>query len=236
MKVFNAFFALYRTVLYVSVIVFLLVAVGPMAIGIRPYVVQSASMEPVIMTGSLVYIQQEESKSPLAGIMDYKTPVKGDIVAFTQGSGDNAITVVHRIYDKTAKGDFIMKGDNNVSTDIATINPDNIIGQYKFSIPKLGFFVSKLTSKRGIIVAVILMAIAFISSFISDGVDNSKEKEEAEKEVTDPQNVIEPPKNEQEVQPPDIVKEDDLNFASLEALQEKLKKMQKLAPSEDDIK
>lgn len=182
MKVFNAFFGLYRTLLYIAVTLFLLVTIGPMAVGIRPFVVQSASMEPVIMTGSLVYIQQEESKSPLAKYLEYKEPEVKDIVAFKQGSGDNAITVVHRVHEMDPSGKFIMKGDNNESTDIAMINRNQIIGQYKFSIPKLGYFVATLTSKKGIIVAVVLMVIAFFSSFIADGADNNDEEEEQEAE------------------------------------------------------
>lgn len=225
MKVFNAFFAVYRTILYISVILFLLVAIGPMAVGIRPFVVQSASMEPLIMTGSLVYIQQEESKSPLASILEYKEPEKGDVVAFKQGSGEAAITVVHRVHDVDTKGNFIMKGDNNVSTDIATIKRSNIIGQYKFSIPKLGFFVNKLTSKRGIIVAVILMAIAFFSSFISDGADNRENEEEEEDTKPKTENTETIP-IEEKVIVSEENKEDELDFLSLEELREKLKKMQ----------
>lgn len=181
MKAINLFFSMYRAVLYFLVIVFLLITVGPMAVGIRPYVVQSASMEPVIMTGSLVYIQKEESKSPLAGIFEYKEPEKGDIVAFKQGSGDNAITVVHRIQNINEKGDFIMKGDNNKTTDIATVSRENVVGQYKFNIPKLGYFTAKLTSKQGIIIAVVLMLIAFISSFVADAADNKDSEEDEDK-------------------------------------------------------
>lgn len=182
MKVINLFFSLYRAVLYFLVIAFLLITVGPMAVGIRPFVVQSASMEPVIMTGSLAYIQQKESKSPFANMFDYKEPEKGDIVAFKQGTGDNAITVVHRIYDTNEKGDFIMKGDNNKTTDIATVTKENLVGQYKFNIPKLGYFTAKLTSKQGIIVAVILMLIAFVSSFVADASDNNNNNNNSNEE------------------------------------------------------
>lgn len=199
MKAINLFFSLYRAVLYLFVIVFLLITVGPMAVGIRPFVVQSASMEPKIMTGALVYIQQEESKSPLASMFDYKEPEKGDIIAFKQGSGDKAITVVHRIHDINEKGDFIMKGDNNKTTDIATVSRENIVGQYKFNIPKLGYLAAKLTSKQGIIVAVALMLIAFISSFVADAADNKDNEEKEDKTENKEVNA--------EVQKTDIIEE-----------------------------
>lgn len=199
MKVINLFFSLYRAVLYFLVAAFILITVGPMAVGIRPYIVQSASMEPVIMTGSLVYIQQKESKSPFANVFDYKEPEKGDIVAFKQGTENNAITVVHRIYDTNEKGDFIMKGDNNKTTDIATVAKENLVGQYKFNIPKLGYLAAKLTSKQGIIVAVALMLIAFISSFVADAADNKDNEEKEDKTENKEVNA--------EVQKTDIIEE-----------------------------
>ncbi len=129
-------------------------------------------MEPVIMTGSLVYIQKNDSKSPFADMLEYKEPVKGDVVAFKQGSGDTAITVVHRIHDINEKGEYIMKGDNNSSTDIAAISKSSIIGNYKFSIPHLGKVVTMLQTKQGLTAAVVLMGIAFVSSFLSDNLRN----------------------------------------------------------------
>ena len=183
MKVFNAFFAVYRAVFYIFVILYLLVALGPFAVGIRPYVVLSASMEPKIMTGSLAYVQKADSKILFSSMLEYKEPGEGDIVAFNQGTGDNAITVVHRIQSIDSEGNYTMKGDNNKSDDIATIKKDQIIGNFKWSIPYLGYFTTWLQSKKGLVIAITLALIAFVSSFIGDASDNKKaRKKEAQQE------------------------------------------------------
>lgn len=181
MKVFNAFFAVYRAVFYIAVILYLAVALGPFAVGIRPYVVLSGSMEPTIMTGSLAYVQKADSKALFSSLLEYEEPGKGDIVAFNQGTGDNTITVVHRIQDVDSEGNYTMKGDNNKSDDIATIKKDQIIGNFKWSIPYLGYFTTWLQSKKGLVIAIILALIAFISSFIGDASDNAKADEKANK-------------------------------------------------------
>lgn len=190
MKVFNGFFALYRGLLYILIIAFLAVALGPMVVGIRPYVVLSASMEPKIMTGSLVYIQQPDSKSPFAKYLEYKEPEAGDIIAFEQG-GDEKITVVHRIKEINADGSYVMKGDNNSSEDIATVRKSAIVGQFKFTIPKLGFLAAQLRTTKGIIIAAALALVAFVSSFISDGAENVKtKKKKEESEQSEPVQVV----------------------------------------------
>lgn len=183
MKVFNAFFAFYRAVFYLCVIAYLLVALAPFAFGIRPYVVLSASMEPTIKTGSLAYIQKPDSEALFSKLIEYEEPVKGDIVAFEQGESGNSITVVHRIHDIDNEGNYVMKGDNNSSEDIAKIGKKQLIGRYKYSIPYLGYFTTWLQSKKGLVIAVILAAVAFISSFVGDADDNKKEhKEETSQE------------------------------------------------------
>lgn len=176
MKVFNAFFSVYRAVFYIAVILYLAVALGPFAVGIRPYVVLSASMEPTIMTGSLVYIQKPDAKVIFSNLVEYEEPKAGDIVAFNQGEGKNSITVVHRIQNIDSEGNYTMKGDNNQSDDIATIKKSQLVGRYKWDIPYLGYFTTWLQSKKGLIIAVILAAVAFISSFIGDAEEHKTAK------------------------------------------------------------
>ncbi len=174
MKAIKTLLTVHRVVFFTFVILYLLVALGPSVIGIRPNVVLSASMEPTIMTGSLVYVQKADTKALLAGMLKYKEPGEGDIVAFNQRTGDNAITVVHRIQSIDSEGNYTMKGDNNKSDDIATIKKDQIIGNFKWSIPYLGYFTTWLQSKKGLVIAITLALIAFVSSFIGDASDNKK--------------------------------------------------------------
>jgi len=60
-----------------------------------------------------------------------------------------------------------------------------------FNIPKLGFLTGWLQTKKGIIVAVVLVAIAFISSFITDEVEENKKDETGSSESTDTNEVSE---------------------------------------------
>ena len=162
-------FTVYRWILYPLIIIYLLVAVAPMIFGIRPYIVLSASMEPTIKTGALSYINTKDR-------VDIHT---GDIVAFEAGADDGSkITVIHRIYKENEDGTFLTKGDNNDSVDFSTLYASQIVGRVKYSIPELGKFTQWLQSKQGIVVAVGLMLIAFISSFLSDRADVSEQKED----------------------------------------------------------
>ena len=159
-------FALYRGLLYTLIVAYLLVAVLPMAFGFQPYIVLSASMEPTIMTGSLSYIDKKDSDVSI-----------DDIVAF---SVDDEVTVIHRIVDVADNGQYVTKGDNNESTDIATLSPDQIVGKVKHSISYLGYITKWLQSKKGLITAGVAILIAFISSFFADEED-AKEKKKGKK-------------------------------------------------------
>lgn len=114
-------------------LVFVLLLTGTRLFGYNPYVILSGSMEPVIHTGSLAYIDMNDTDVEI-----------NDIVAFHIGE---SITVVHRLVDYDEVEDlYITKGDANESADIAALDSSQIIGTYKFSIPKLGYFVEMLES------------------------------------------------------------------------------------------
>lgn len=103
----------------------------PRIFGLSPYIVLSGSMEPVIHTGSVVYIGEKE-----------EVPVKGDIMAYMAGDG---MAVVHRIAGVTEDG-YIMKGDANEVQDAAAVSREQFIGEHKFSIPELGYLLAKIES------------------------------------------------------------------------------------------
>lgn len=166
MRALNILFSIYRTILYIIVGVFILITVGPMAIGITPYVVTSDSMEPVIMNGNLAYIQKAESKSPLAKLIPYTEPQNGDVVAFKQHNESGTVTVIHRVLEINENGEYVMKGDNKSGTDIASVPREDIIGMYKFGIPKLGITVNALKTTKWFVIAIALMLTAIISAFI----------------------------------------------------------------------
>lgn len=164
MKVVKAFFTLFRGVLYTAIALYLLVAIAPMLFGIQPYMVVSGSMEPTIHTGALAYVNKKD--------VDVDT---GDIIAFTEGDKDSII-VIHRVIENNNDGTFITKGDANDNNDFAPISESQIKGTVIFNIPQLGYITSFLQSTKGIIVAIVLIAIALISSFITDSKDVDPEE------------------------------------------------------------
>lgn len=158
-------FSIYRWILYPVVIIYLLLSVAPLVAGIRPYIVLSASMEPTIMTGALGYINTHDRE-------DVGT---GDIVAFTMG---DEITVLHRIIAENEDGTFVTKGDNNETEDFAALHKSQILGKVAFSIPKLGYLTSWLQTTQGMIVAIGLVLVGLISSWIEDKFGDDDEPEQ----------------------------------------------------------
>ena len=99
------------TVLLVIFILFAVMLVGVRIVGIQPYIVLSGSMEPEILTGSLIYV-------------DTLTPEEasnlqvGDTVTFF--TDKNGTTVTHRIYEvvgfaymKNQRGELVLDDNGN---------------------------------------------------------------------------------------------------------------------------
>ncbi|SHE31204.1 signal peptidase I [Clostridium fallax] len=114
-------------------------------IGYRTYTILTGSMEPKIKPGDIVLVKkvaEDELK-------------EGDIITFKE---DNRI-VTHRIVEKNNNG-FITKGDNNNVKDSEIVKENNIIGQVKLVIPKLGYVLVFLS--KPIVISAILIIIALI--------------------------------------------------------------------------
>lgn len=187
MRALNILFSIYRTILFIIVGVFILITVGPMAVGITPFVVTSDSMEPVINEGALAYVQKADSKSPLAGLIQYIEPQNGDVVAFRQRNESGTVTVIHRVLEINENGEYVMKGDNKSGTDVASVPENDIIGVYKFGIPELGNVIQLLKTQKWFVISIALMLVAIISAFIpvppeEDDEDDEYEYEEYENE------------------------------------------------------
>lgn len=116
--------------------------------GYQPYLVQSGSMEPAIMTGDIVVIQNQGSYAI------------NDVVTFREA--DRLVT--HRIISVEKEGGvkYSTKGDANRSSDKSVIGDEQIIGKVALVIPKLGYFVAFSKSTNGLIFLLILPAIIFV--------------------------------------------------------------------------
>lgn len=180
MKILQHLFTVYRVILYTAIILYIGVALIPMIVGIKPFMVLSASMEPTVYTGDLAYINTKDTDVEV-----------DDIIAFYEGEGDKKITVIHRVNAFNEDGTLVTKGDNNENVDLSPIKPEQIMGTMVFNIPKLGFLTGWLQTKKGIIVAVVLVAIAFISSFITDEAEENKKNKTGSSESSDANEVSE---------------------------------------------
>lgn len=105
--------------------------------GLRQYTVLSGSMEPEIQGASVVYIDVKDKEGEV-----------GKVVALQMETTGASTFVVHRIIDEKEKG-FVTKGDNNDMEDLVLLKSENIIGAYRYSIPKLGYV---FTNKAAVLV------------------------------------------------------------------------------------
>lgn len=122
-------------------------------IGFRSYTVLSGSMEPKFYPGDMV-ITQHKNKADIQ---------INDVVTFRDNEG---VIITHRIMEKTPEG-YITKGDNNNVEDADILTEDNIIGEVKFSIPKIGYIMNFLSKPMVVAVEMILLS-GFIFFYYKD--------------------------------------------------------------------
>lgn len=122
-------------------------------IGYRSYTVLSGSMKPRFYPGDIVITKHKN-----------KTDIQvNDIVTYIDNDG---VIITHRIIEETPEG-YITKGDNNNVEDADILIKENIIGEVKFSIPKIGYVMDFL-SKPMVIAAEMILLAAFIFFYYKD--------------------------------------------------------------------
>lgn len=136
----------------------------PKCVGIAPYAILSASMEPAIQTGSLIFVDTRDRQVET-----------GDIVTFSMSNGTDEVIVTHRIVGISDEG-FITKGDNNENEDFQILTSDRIVGTYATGVPFAGYAVEKMSGRRrGLIVAWLLGMHVF--GFVLESVTESRGRE-----------------------------------------------------------
>lgn len=151
-------------ILLLTVVSFVFVLIFPL-FGLKPYIVQSGSMEPVIHTGSVVYIN-ELAKNDIE---------VGDIIAYRL---TNRIFVTHRVVEMS-NDSVITKGDANESPDLAPISKKNIIGKFMFTIPWIGYPITRIKENPLIAIPLIcglLIIIIVDNLFDRNRLNQSKKK------------------------------------------------------------
>ena len=108
-----------------------------LVVGLRPYILESSSMEPTVTKGSLVFVKHNE----VSEVKD------GDVVVYRT----NGQLVLHRYI-----GENRIQGDANSLAQSITLTDSNYVGTLSFSIPGIGFFVSFLLQQKWILWVLIL--------------------------------------------------------------------------------
>lgn len=120
--------------------------------GFRFYVVTTGSMHPTISAGSICLVNRN---TPFHDV------VAGDIISFSIGEN---MLVTHRAVSIDADG-ITTKGDANNTADAAKVTEANYAGKTVWSAPKLGYAVTFLKSKPGIIIVVAFFILLMLPTF-----------------------------------------------------------------------
>ena len=126
----------------------------------KSYVIVSNSMQPTIDPGDVIFIKK-------TNINDLEV---GDVITFQK---DNMIAT-HRIIEIQDEN-VITQGDNNNLQD-DPLSKENIIGEYMFRVPKVGYIYSFVGSPIGMIVLGMIIALVIIYEFCFADDKNAKEK------------------------------------------------------------
>jgi len=110
----------------------------------KPWIVQSGSMEPTIMTGDVIITSPQRKY------------FVNQIVTFKNRDGR---VVTHRIVKNVGSDSspvFVTKGDANRTIDGDEIKNEQILGKAVFTLPKLGYAVAYSRTPGGLIFMVVV--------------------------------------------------------------------------------
>lgn len=110
----------------------------------KPWIVQSGSMEPTIMTGDIIFAVPQTRYYP------------NQIVTFKDVDGR---VTTHRIIKNSGNDStplFVTKGDANRTEDMDQVKAEQIIGKVVFTLPKMGYIVGYTRTPAGIILLVVV--------------------------------------------------------------------------------
>ena len=146
----------------VCVMIFTVISVNTVGkdadfLGYKPYIVLSDSMRDTFAVGDLSVSAQA----------DPETLEPGDIITFTSIDPSNYGTVItHKIREITEyEGDpaFVTYGTTTGVDDSYPVPFDNVIGEYKFRLPKMGYFFEFLTTPAGYVTVILIPFLVLIA-------------------------------------------------------------------------
>lgn len=131
---------------------FVLLVMGPVLLGWRPYTVLTGSMRPSIDPGDVVMAQPV----PAANIKI------DDVVTFNDPTRNNDL-VTHRVKSLIVKDGTLnvqTRGDANNTPESWSVPVDGRVGRVVFVIPKVGHVGQVLRTPAGILLAVVFPIVA----------------------------------------------------------------------------
>ena len=196
--------------------------------GIRFYIVLSDSMslsennkddEVHFDAGDIVLIKNVEDKAGLGG---------GDIISFiSQNSYNFGETVTHKIRERRETEDgrligYVTYGTNTGKDDEVLVEPEYVLGQYVYKLPKVGTFFNFLKTTKGYVFCIL---VPFLFLILYQGVNIVKLfRKYRDEQIADLYAERDQIKKER--------KESDALRRELLALKEQLKKQNKRNPKE----
>ena len=171
MNVIKKLWDIVSTIVVILVIVLTVLLVGVRLMGYQVFAVLSGSMEPTFHTGSLLYVKE----------VDPFTLEEGDVITFMVNEDTVATHRIVGIVPDEMDPDtirFRTKGDNNEVEDGTLVHYKNVIGEPKYSIPKLGYVANYIQNPPGTYVTISAAAIFLALMFIPDLFENEEKAEE----------------------------------------------------------
>lgn len=136
-------------IIFYSFLAILVAGLILFALGIKPYITMSGSMEPEIHTGSVCFVDTKAT---------YTEIQVGEVIAFEASTGG---LVTHRVIAITNEG-METKGDSNDVTDGVSTTPANFRGKTLFSIPYVGYVIKALQKPLYIAIGCIVLLGIFL--------------------------------------------------------------------------
>jgi len=152
-KIFEAIS--YGVVIFVAlVLVWFLI---PVKNAPKLYTVLSGSMEPKIKVGSVAIVKPEQRYNV------------NDVITYKAGTG-KGIPTTHRVIEvreESGTPTFITKGDANNAVDGEPVAKEAVEGKVLFSVPYLGYLLSFVGTKQGLIILVVIGTIIIYSEVMN---------------------------------------------------------------------
>ena len=156
--------------LVLLVIAFCLALLLPPLFGCQVYSITSASMEPALPKGSIIYVKE----TPYGDIN------VGDIIAYDRSiQGDYELegaVIAHRVVEKrVVEGLFITKGDANQTEDLNPVSYNQIIGTVVFHMPRIGQFMVIYTSTAGKVCLIMVALCGVLLNILAGRLHDSRD-------------------------------------------------------------